>query len=288
MTARRTLLSLSALLLVTAACGDGDASEAPSTTTSAIASPTTTSAPTTVPPTTTTAPPTTTTSPPTTTTTQPPGMHQEAGILWDDILPAPGATALYRVDMVVPDTPMSHQWEVAGELEVRLESGVEWRAREGTFDRLVFGLDPLDSPGLVFYFQLDDPWVVDFFAMEAWAYGNTGRGPSAIEAFADAATLDLAGGEGETSTFDGVVTAIDSFGVAELDASGSVTLLEADAGPVTVAAGTFETAMVYEILLSGPIVGGPDFPIEVVLSPDNFILQISMPGAGIELLEAWG
>ena len=45
--------------------------------------------------------------------------------------------------------------------------------------------------------------------------------------------------------------------------------------------------MLYEILLSGPIVGGPYFTIEIVVSPDNFLLEMSMPGAEIELLEPW-
>jgi hypothetical protein len=52
----------------------------------------------------------------------------------------------------------------------------------------------------------------------------------------------------------GDVTAIDSFGVDELVANMAVTLRDADAGPVTVAAGTFEQTMVYEVMLSGPIV----------------------------------
>ena len=56
---------------------------------------------------------------------------------------------------------------------------------------------------------------------------------------------------------------------------------------MTVAAGTFEQAMVYEIMLFGPIVGGPDFVIEVVVGPGNLILEMSMPGASIELLEPW-
>lgn len=287
MTARRTLLSLSALLLVTAACGDGDATEAPSTTTTSIASTTTTSPPTTVPPTTTTAPPTTTTSPPTTTPV-PPGLHQEAGVTWDDVLPGSEATALYRVDMTVPDTPMSHQWGVAGDFEGRMEYGVEWFGREGTYDRFVLGLDPLETPGLVFYFRLDDPWVVEFFAMEAWADGNLGRGPSGLEEFSDPATLDLSGQSGETFNLSGVVTALDSYGIDELDADIAVTLIDSDAGPVTVAGGEFEQAMLYEILLFGPIVGGPDFPIEVLVGPGNFILKMSMPGAEIELLEPWG
>ena len=52
--------------------------------------------------------------------------------------------------------------------------------------------------------------------------------------------------------------------------------------------GTFEQAMVYEIVLFGPMVGGPDFVIEVTVGPGNLLLKMSMPGASIELLEPWG
>ena len=45
---------------------------------------------------------------------------------------------------------------------------------------------------------------------------------------------------------------------------------------------------VRSVVLFGPIVGGPDFVIEITVSPGNFILGISMPGASIELLEPWG
>ena len=231
----------------------------------------------------------TTTVPPTsTTTTLPPGAHPVAGILWPDMLPAPEAGAVYRVDMMVPDTPMSHVWGVAGDLNAGMEYGVEWFGREGTFDRLVFGLDEPAVPGLVFYFRLDDPWVVEFFGLEAWPDGDTGRGPAAVELFAEPVRLDLSGGPGETFMLEGDVTAIDSFGVDELVANIAVTLRDAEAGPVTVAAGTFEQAMVYEVMLFGPVVGGPDFVIEITVSPGILILEMKMPGASIELLDSWG
>ncbi|MDJ0496452.1 MAG: hypothetical protein QNJ89_01385 [Acidimicrobiia bacterium] len=292
--ARRTIFLAMSVALFVAGCGGDDASETTMTTlvtTQAAVAPTdpptgSTEPPTTTAPLPTTVPVTTTVAP--TTTTLPPGAHPVAGILWADLLPGPEDAAVYRVDMVVPDTPMSHQWGVAGDLQARMEYGVEWFGRAGTYDRLVFGLDGPGTPGLVFYFRLDDPWVVEFLGMEAWPAGDTGRGPEAVETFAEPATLDLSGGTGETFTLDGFVTAIDSFGVDELDASVAVTLRNAEAGPVTVAAGTFERAMVYEILLFGPIVGGPDFPIEITVSPGNLILRMSMPGASIELLESWG
>ena len=213
-----------------------------------------------------------------------------SGILWDDLLPGPEAAAVYRVDMMAPDTPMSHVWGVAGDLEARVEYGVEWYGREGTYDRLVMGRghESPGTPGLVFYFRLDDPWLVEFFAMEGWPAGNIGRGPEAVEAFAQPVILDLSGRPGETFMLEGEVTAIDTFGVDQLPANVAVTLRDADAGPVTVAAGTFEQAMVYEVMLFGPIVGGPDFVIEITVGPGNLILDMTMPGASIELLEPWG
>jgi hypothetical protein len=290
---RRIYLATMALAFV-AACGGGDAREAttatPATSAAAVAvttpPPDATEAPTTTVPPSTTLPETTTLPP--TTTTLPPGAHPVSGVLWDELLPDREAGAVYRVDMVVPDTPMSHQWGVAGDLPARMEYGVEWFGREGTYDRLVFGLYEASTPGLVFYFRPSDPWVIEFFGMEAWPDGDTGRGPAAVETFAEPAMIDLSGQPGETFMLAGVVTAIDSFGVDELAANVAVTLRDADAGPVTVAAGTFDSAMVYEIMLFGPIVGGPDFGIEITVSPGNLILEMSMPGAAIELLEPWG
>lgn len=68
----------------------------------------------------------------------------------------------------------------------------------------------------------------------------------------------------------------------------AVTLSDPDARPVTVTAGRFEQAMIYEVMLFGPIVGGHDSVIEITVSPRNLILDMSMPGASIELLEPWG
>jgi hypothetical protein len=285
----RTIVLATAVSLIVAACGGDGASEMATTTpptvpTSTSASPTTTTTPPTTVLTTTTLPESTTT------TTLQPGAHPVSGILWADLLPGSDAGAVYRVDMMVPDTPMSHVWGVAGDLEARMEYGVEWFGHEGTYDRLVIGggHELPGTPGLVFYFRFDDPWVAEFFAMEGWPAGNMGRGPEAVEEFAEPATLDLSGRPGETFMLQGDVTAIDTYGVDELVANVAVTLRDADAGPVTVAAGTFEQAMIYGIRLFGPIVGGPDFVIEVTVSPGNLILEMSMPGAGIELLEPWG
>ncbi len=291
MDARRTILLTVAVSLFATGCGgdEGSGATTSSLNRSSTVATTPSVSPTDLPATTTTLPPVpTTTLPPVPTTTLPPDPHQVAGILWSDLLPGPDARAVYRVDMVVPDTPMSHEWGVAGDLEARMEYGVEWFGRECTYDRLVIGLDTPETPGLVFWFHLDGPWVVEFLGMEAWADGDTGRGPSAVETFAEPATLDLSGQPGETFTVEGKVTAIDSFGVEDLDASVAVTLRNGDAGPLAIAAGTFEQAIVYEILLYGPIVGGPDFVIEITVGPGNLILGMSMPGAAIELLEPWG
>ena len=46
--------------------------------------------------------------------------------------------------------------------------------------------------------------------------------------------------------------------------------------------------MVSEVMLFDPMVGGPDFGIEITVGPGNLILEMSMPGASIELLEPWG
>ena len=171
-----------------------------------------------------------------------------------------------------------------------MEYGVEWFGHDGAYDRLVIGdgHERPGTPGLVFYLGLDDPWVAKFFAMEGWPAGNLGRGPEAVEEFAEPLTLDLSGQPGETFMLEGDVTAIDTFGVDQLLANVAVTLRDADAGPVTVAAGTFEEAMVYEVMLFGPIVGGPDFVIEITVGPGNLILDMTMPGASMELLEPWG
>lgn len=295
MNARRSIVLITVLALLAATCGGNDASGGTTTasvTTEAVAADTTTAPDTSEPSSTmqsSTTVPATTTVPQTTTTLQP-GSHPVSGILWADLLPGPEAGAVYRVDMMVPDTPMSHVWGVAGDLEARMEYGVEWFGHDGTYDRLVIGdgHELPGTPGLVFYFRFDDPWVVEFFAMEGWPAGNIGRGPEVVEEFAERATLDLSGQPGETFMLQGDVTAIDTFGEDELVANVAVTLRDADAGPVTVAAGTFEQAMVYEIMLFGPIVGGPDFVIEVTVAPANLILEMSMPGAGIELLEPWG
>ena len=192
--------------------------------------------------------------------------------------------------MMAPDTPMSHAWGVAGDLAARMEYGVEWFGHEGTYDRLVIGdgHELPGTPGLVFYFRLEDPWVVEFYAMEGWPGGNIGRGPEVVEEFVEPLTLDLSGQAGETFMLEGDVVAIDTFGLDELVANIALTLRNADAVPVTVAAGTFEQAMVYELMLFGPIVGGPDFVIEITVGPGNLILDMSMPGASMELLEPWG
>ncbi len=87
---------------------------------------------------------------------------------------------------------------------------------------------------------------------------------------------------------EGDVIAIDTFGVDQLVANVAVTLRDAEAGPVTLAAGPFEQAMVYQIMLYGPIVGGPDLVIEVTVAPGNLMLDRTMPGASMELLEPWG
>ncbi len=297
----RTPLTVVALLAV-GACGGGDSSDATSaSTTSAPADP---AASTTVPGTaapapeatepapsstvaaTTTTPATTQPAPTTTSTTLPGDVHPVFGLRWDEFLPGPDARAVYRVDMLELDNPVSHVFDVAGDLTTRMEYDVQWFGREGTYDRLVFGFDGPGTPGLLLYFRLDQPWVVRFVGLEAWPDGDTGRGPSAVETFAEPVALDFSGGQGETSTERGDLTAIGPFGVDELEGWLDVTLRDADAGPVTVAAGTFEEAMVYDLLVSGPIVGG-DYPVEVTISPDNLLLNVSMPGASIALLEPW-
>ncbi len=283
MVAPRNVVLAAAVSLIVAACGGDGASEGATTTPPTV--PTSTSPS----PTVTTMPPTTMPES-TTTTTLEPGAHPVSGILWADILPSPDAGAVYRVDMMAPDTPMSHVWGVSGDLEARMEYGVEWFGHEGTYDRLVIGdgHELPGTPGLLFYFRFDAPWVVEFFAMEGWPAGNIGRGPEAVEAFTEPAILDLSGRPGETFMLQGDFTAIDTFGVDESVANVAFTLRDAAAGPVTVAAGTFEQAMLYEVTLSGPVVGGPEFVIEVTVGPGNLILEMSMPGAGIELLEPWG
>ncbi len=307
----RSPLAVAALLFASAACGGDDSSGATQTSTTTDATPTsTTTEPTGEPeatrPTTTIAPapttiapaPTTTMAaeptaatttepaPTTTTTTLPPDVHPVFGLAWDEFLPDPAASAVYRVDMLELDNPMSHVFNVAGDLDARMEYGVEWFGHEGTYDRLVFGFDGPGEPGLILYFHLDQPWVVQFIALEAWPVGNTGRGPEAVETFAEPVDLDFSGLPGEASMVHGDLTAIGPFGVEELEGDLVLTLRDADAGPVTVAAGTFEKAMVYDLMLYGRIVGG-EYPVEITISPENLLLLVSMPGASIELLQPW-
>ena len=116
------------------------------------------------------------------------------GIAWADVLPDAAASAVYRVDLAVSQTPMHHDLGIKGDYQARMEYGVQWFGRAGTYDRFVLGLDTPSTPGLVLYFRLDDPWVVTFFGLESWPDGDTGRGPTIVETFADPVAFDLSGG----------------------------------------------------------------------------------------------
>jgi hypothetical protein len=287
-----TLLVL--LSLVAGACGDDDgagSTEPPATTTPAA--PTTTLPPattTTMPPaTTTTTPPTTTTLAPTTTATLPPGTHPALLTTWEEFLPGPGARATYRVDLLVSETPMNHDLGIAGDFEARMEYGAGRFGQDRTFHRFVFGLETAADPGLALFFDLDEPWIVRFYALTVWPAGDQGRGPEISIEFDEPLVFDISGQPGASGDdVVGFVRAIGPWGVDDLPANVGYELREGAAEPVTVGAGTFEHPVVYDVWVYGPIVGGPDYPIEFALDPEQLILRVVLPGASVELLEPWG
>lgn len=270
----RPLTLVVALVLVISACGDdaGSTTEptTPTTTATTIAA-TSSTAPATT--TTTTAVPSTTTTTAAPTTTLPADAHPFYGISWASIFPDPGARALYRVE----------DFGLAGDFEAKVEYGVEFGG--GVYDRWVFGDAEAGSTGIAIYFDFSEPWVVKYAGLEIYTTGSA-AGPDTSEVYVEPAVFDISGAPGETVRAESTVqarfgsTAFDSEIVADL------TML-ADSGPITVAAGTFEDVIAFDLVLSGPFMGG-DFPITCYLTADNLLLKVEMMGATYELLEAWG
>jgi hypothetical protein len=189
------------------------------------------------------------------------------------------------VDLEVIDCEFyAYELGLTGEFPTRIEYGVTWFGQEGSYDRFVFGLEG-DGPGMALYLDLAEPWVIRVFGLEGWPGGNTGRGPGWVMTYVEPAVFDLSGGPGDQVLVEGDVDVV-LMGVDRLLARVAVEMLDAGA-EVTVGAGTFDDAVVYEVLLFGPIVNGPDYPIELSFSVGNALLQATMSSASIELLEPW-
>lgn len=270
----RPLTLVVVLVLVAAACGD----DAGSTTEPAVASTpativtTTTAAPVTT--TTTTAATTTTTTVPATTTTEA-DTHPYYGFGWASIFPDPETRALYRVG----------DFGLDGDLEAHVEYGVEFGG--GIYDRFVFGEAVAGSVGVALYFDFSEPWVVKYAGLEMYTADAVG-GPEMSEVYVEPAVFDISGAPGETIHVESTVQA--RFGSTEFDSDivADLTMHADDPGSVTVAAGTFDDIIGFDLVLSGPFIGG-DFPITCYLTRDNLLLKAEMAGGvTYELLEAWG
>ncbi|MCB2223761.1 MAG: hypothetical protein KQH83_06250 [Actinobacteria bacterium] len=269
----RALLFAVLLVMVAAACGDDAGSTTgpttPVTTTTSAATTTTAAA------TTTAAPATTTTAAPTTTTTTlPADAHPYFGISWAAMFPDGDARALYRVEDL----------GVSADLELRVERGVEFGG--GVYDRFVFGEAEPGSVGIAIYVDLSEPWVAGYAGLEVYTAAAT-NGPDTSEVYAEPSVFDLSAGPGETVHAEGTVQA--RFGSMTItdDITADLTWREGNAGPITVGAGTFDDVFAFDLVLSGPFMGG-DVPVACFFNEDVGLLVVELNGSAYELLEPWG
>lgn len=255
------------LVLGVVACGDDDTgtTATPTSTTSATAA---TTAPTT------TAAPTTSEAP--TTTTLPADAHPELGVSWAAVLPPEGATATYAV----------FDYGIDLELEARMEYRVPFR--DATVDRIVFGSAEPGRPGLVFYLDLSEPWMVTIHGSEV--YGNRADGPEMLEWFEVPLVFDLLAPVGETRRTDGIIhLEFGTGGGIVEDIAVDIALVERGVD-ATVPAGTFAVSE-FDIGQGGGFMGGTRYPLRVLVSADQlFVASYGGEGARfpIELVEPWG
>lgn len=250
MRSNRVVVALGGVVLAVAACG-GDSGAASSTTTvpatSSTVAPATTAA-------------TTTTVAETTTTTLPADLHPVFGVRWADVWPSATMSAAYLVT-----TFGGEQVELAAHMEY----GVEFAG--GTHDRLVVGSAEPGEHGMVIYFDRTEPWQIVVVGEESFSPDRTDRADS-VYVFETPLVIDGLAALGETAEVDGRLALTISTGdVFDMGVTYAVTLRAIETAEVP--AGTFGDVLAVDVLVSGELIGGGvEFPVEILLHADQFIV----------------
>jgi len=253
------------VVLLAAACADGDGAG----TTAA----TTTSAATTTLAATTTA--VTTTTQATTTTSD---VHPAWDVSWAALWPRDGATATYRVSL----------WGGGAiDLPARIDYGVDWQ--EGTWDRITLGTVEAGEWGLALYFQRPEPWVLRIWGLETTGPGQS-PGGSFLEYSEEPGVLDLRGLPGTMARIDAGVVFDGGGDEAPEPMNGTYALAVVGLETIEVAAGTLEGALHLQLNLGGEFFGaaGPDDFTEftdIWIQPGQLLVKWGRPAPGFESFE---